>query len=157
MAAFCFERGIQSQPRMSWLYLCFFFLYQQGVKFADSWFCGPDHKLAVLYMCSTSLFYKYDSWHFIAYLYLIFRGCLNNKWNFMCLPIFIDGLFYFILFFDIAPQVQVRFPLFSMHFLWLSDWDFLIQICDAIAVAKILNATLVTPAFHLNSVWRDSR
>ncbi|XP_008669806.1 O-fucosyltransferase 9 isoform X2 [Zea mays] len=29
-------------------------------------------------------------------------------------------------------------------------------ICDAIAVAKILNATLVTPAFHLNSVWRDS-
>jgi hypothetical protein len=31
------------------------------------------------------------------------------------------------------------------------------QICDAIAVAKILNATLVTPAFHLNSVWRDSR
>ncbi|ONM19563.1 O-fucosyltransferase family protein [Zea mays] len=32
-----------------------------------------------------------------------------------------------------------------------------ISICDAIAVAKILNATLVTPAFHLNSVWRDSR
>ncbi|XP_008669805.1 O-fucosyltransferase 9 isoform X1 [Zea mays] len=31
-----------------------------------------------------------------------------------------------------------------------------ISICDAIAVAKILNATLVTPAFHLNSVWRDS-
>ncbi|XP_039824608.1 O-fucosyltransferase 9-like isoform X3 [Panicum virgatum] len=31
-----------------------------------------------------------------------------------------------------------------------------ISICDAIAVARILNATLVTPAFHLNSVWRDS-
>ncbi|CAM0874662.1 unnamed protein product [Alopecurus aequalis] len=29
-------------------------------------------------------------------------------------------------------------------------------ICDAVAVASILNATLVTPAFHLNSVWRDS-
>ncbi|KAK8447363.1 hypothetical protein SEVIR_8G055600v4 [Setaria viridis] len=31
-----------------------------------------------------------------------------------------------------------------------------ISICDAIVVARILNATLVTPAFHLNSVWRDS-
>ncbi|CAM0874660.1 unnamed protein product [Alopecurus aequalis] len=31
-----------------------------------------------------------------------------------------------------------------------------ISICDAVAVASILNATLVTPAFHLNSVWRDS-
>ncbi|KAF8711134.1 hypothetical protein HU200_029142 [Digitaria exilis] len=42
------------------------------------------------------------------------------------------------------------------HFWWLSNRDFLIQICDAIAVARILNATLVTPAFHLNSIWRDS-
>ncbi|KAL6658313.1 hypothetical protein ACP70R_003899 [Stipagrostis hirtigluma subsp. patula] len=31
-----------------------------------------------------------------------------------------------------------------------------ISICDAVAVARILNATLVTPIFHLNSVWRDS-
>uniref|UniRef100_A0ACD5W6K2 Uncharacterized protein n=1 Tax=Avena sativa TaxID=4498 RepID=A0ACD5W6K2_AVESA len=31
-----------------------------------------------------------------------------------------------------------------------------ISICDAVAVASILNATLLTPAFHLNSVWRDS-
>nr|AAX95803.1 growth regulator protein, putative [Oryza sativa Japonica Group]ABA91716.1 Plant protein family protein [Oryza sativa Japonica Group] len=31
-----------------------------------------------------------------------------------------------------------------------------ISICDAVAVASLLNATLVTPAFHLNSVWRDS-
>ncbi|XP_020984493.2 O-fucosyltransferase 9-like [Arachis duranensis] len=28
-------------------------------------------------------------------------------------------------------------------------------ICDAIAVAGLLNATLVIPIFHLNSVWRD--
>ncbi|KAE8804477.1 hypothetical protein D1007_19514 [Hordeum vulgare] len=31
-----------------------------------------------------------------------------------------------------------------------------ISICDAVAVASLLNATLVSPAFHLNSVWRDS-
>lgn len=31
------------------------------------------------------------------------------------------------------------------------------QICDAVAVAGLLNATLVIPIFHLNSVWRDSR
>ncbi|XP_062181879.1 O-fucosyltransferase 9-like isoform X2 [Phragmites australis] len=31
-----------------------------------------------------------------------------------------------------------------------------ISICDAVAVARVLNATLATPAFHLNSVWRDS-
>lgn len=33
----------------------------------------------------------------------------------------------------------------------------LMQICDAVAVAGLLNATLVIPIFHLNSVWRDSR
>ncbi|XP_048331439.2 O-fucosyltransferase 9 isoform X1 [Ziziphus jujuba] len=31
-----------------------------------------------------------------------------------------------------------------------------ISICDAVAVAGLLNATLVIPIFHLNSVWRDS-
>lgn len=31
------------------------------------------------------------------------------------------------------------------------------QICDAVAVAGLLNATLVIPMFHLNSVWRDTR
>ncbi|KAM0005603.1 putative GDP-fucose protein O-fucosyltransferase [Helianthus debilis subsp. tardiflorus] len=32
-----------------------------------------------------------------------------------------------------------------------------LSICDAVAVAGLLNATLVIPIFHLNSVWRDSR
>ncbi|KAK8704136.1 hypothetical protein V6N13_047768 [Hibiscus sabdariffa] len=31
-----------------------------------------------------------------------------------------------------------------------------LSICDAVAVAWQLNATLVIPFFHLNSVWRDS-
>ncbi|KAL8162429.1 hypothetical protein V2J09_013918 [Rumex salicifolius] len=31
-----------------------------------------------------------------------------------------------------------------------------LSICDAVAVAGLLNATLVIPIFHLNSVWRDS-
>ncbi|PKA62526.1 Uncharacterized protein AXF42_Ash009413 [Apostasia shenzhenica] len=31
-----------------------------------------------------------------------------------------------------------------------------LSICDAVAVAGLLNATLVIPFFHLNSVWRDS-
>ncbi|XP_073294670.1 O-fucosyltransferase 9 [Primulina huaijiensis] len=31
-----------------------------------------------------------------------------------------------------------------------------LSICDAVAVARLLNATLVIPIFHLNSVWRDS-
>ncbi|XP_064953158.1 O-fucosyltransferase 9-like isoform X1 [Musa acuminata AAA Group] len=30
------------------------------------------------------------------------------------------------------------------------------SICDAVAVAGLLNATLVIPIFHFNSVWRDS-
>lgn len=30
-------------------------------------------------------------------------------------------------------------------------------ICDAVAVAKILNATLVIPHFEVNLVWQDSR
>lgn len=31
------------------------------------------------------------------------------------------------------------------------------QICNAVAVAYLLNATLVIPRFHLNSVWHDNR
>ncbi|TKY49950.1 GDP-fucose protein O-fucosyltransferase [Spatholobus suberectus] len=31
-----------------------------------------------------------------------------------------------------------------------------LSICDAVAVAGLLNATLLIPTFHLNSVWRDS-
>ncbi|EOY17260.1 O-fucosyltransferase family protein isoform 1 [Theobroma cacao] len=31
-----------------------------------------------------------------------------------------------------------------------------LSICDAVAVAWLLNATLLIPIFHLNSVWRDS-
>ncbi|CAA7024334.1 unnamed protein product [Microthlaspi erraticum] len=31
-----------------------------------------------------------------------------------------------------------------------------LSICDAVAVAGLLNATLVIPIFHYNSVWRDS-
>lgn len=32
-----------------------------------------------------------------------------------------------------------------------------VQICNAVAVAKLLNATLIIPHFHLNSVWKDPR
>lgn len=38
--------------------------------------------------------------------------------------------------------------------LFLFTWE---QICDAVAVAKILNATLVIPYFEVNLVWQDSR
>lgn len=31
-----------------------------------------------------------------------------------------------------------------------------LSICDVVAVAGLLNATLVIPIFHLNSVWQDS-
>lgn len=33
----------------------------------------------------------------------------------------------------------------------------LCQICDAVAVAKILNVTLVIPRLEVNPVWQDSR
>lgn len=32
-----------------------------------------------------------------------------------------------------------------------------VQICNAVAVAGFLNATLVIPHFHFHSIWRDPR
>lgn len=37
----------------------------------------------------------------------------------------------------------------------LEPWE--LQVCNAVAVARMLNATLVLPRFSFNSVWRDSR
>ena len=36
-------------------------------------------------------------------------------------------------------------------------WLIPLQICDAVVVAKILNATLLLPHFDVNPVWKDSR
>ncbi|WVZ01307.1 hypothetical protein V8G54_027376 [Vigna mungo] len=70
-----------------------------------------------------------------------------------------------------VPEAGVCLP-FSFHFFDLElpkSNGFLIieangglnqqrlSICDAVAVAGLLNATLLIPIFHLNSVWRDSR
>ncbi len=33
----------------------------------------------------------------------------------------------------------------------------LVQICNAVAVAKLMNSTLIIPHFHFNSVWKDPR
>lgn len=32
-----------------------------------------------------------------------------------------------------------------------------LQICNAVAVAKLMNATLIVPHFHFNTVWKDPR
>lgn len=37
----------------------------------------------------------------------------------------------------------------------LEPWE--MQVCNAVAVARMLNASLVLPRFSFNSVWRDSR
>lgn len=45
------------------------------------------------------------------------------------------------------------------HYINFTDFSFdlLLQICDAVAVAKILNVTLVIPRLEVNPVWQDSR
>lgn len=51
----------------------------------------------------------------------------------------------------------------TMPFLWLlrsfydNACEIHFQICNGVAVARLLNATLVLPTFLFNSVWRDSR
>ncbi|KAG2248699.1 hypothetical protein Bca52824_088327 [Brassica carinata] len=44
------------------------------------------------------------------------------------------------------------------HYINFTDFSFdlLLQICDAVAVAKILNVTLVIPRLEVNPVWQDS-
>jgi hypothetical protein len=39
----------------------------------------------------------------------------------------------------------------------LTDIFYCLQICNAVAVAGFLNATLVIPNFHYHSIWRDPR
>ena len=54
----------------------------------------------------------------------------------------------------LRKSLSLKVNLFLFNFIF---FVFLVQICDAVAVAGLLNATLVIPIFHLNSVWRDSR
>lgn len=40
---------------------------------------------------------------------------------------------------------------------WLNEPSFTVQVCNAVVVAALLNATLVVPRFLYSSVWKDTR
>jgi len=60
-------------------------------------------------------------------------------------------LYYAVLFY------MITWSLSQSIVLVLVVLDLIITICDVVAVAKILNATLVIPHFEVNHVWQDSR
>lgn len=55
--------------------------------------------------------------------------------------------------------VEVFFLKIDWHFCSPSLMYILLflKICDAVAVAKVLNATLIIPYLEVNPVWQDSR
>lgn len=55
--------------------------------------------------------------------------------------------------------ILVKFDTYSSIF-YFGVWSFYVpflQICNAVAVAGYLNATLVIPNFHFHSIWKDPR
>lgn len=47
--------------------------------------------------------------------------------------------------------------LFMSYSVFLKPCSYCKQICNAVVVARLLNATLIVPKFMYSSVWRDVR
>jgi len=57
---------------------------------------------------------------------------------------------------SVFPYIQSVLNVLLLNSYFVNDTNFL-QVCNAVAVAGYLNATLVIPNFHYHSIWKDPR
>ncbi len=117
-----------------------------GVRLSEAWFLFPSR--CVLLHWSLS-----DNW--------IFRLIIKVWFCFSTIPLvslFKNLCVCFPNRFVLSPAISLFIQILKVWFcLLVTPFGLKYQICDMVAVARLINATLVVPELDKRSFWQDSR